>query len=496
MWLFGGGSAKLPATAGEVVASYEGKTAWSLHEGVLKLNGSAVSIFKMAVATAAGSNAMKRLRTLRHPCVLSFVDGVEGDDIFMVTERVTPLSEWIADNAPNEEGDAADAVHFEAAVAWGLRRVAHALAFIGTDCKLVHGSLSLNTVFVAANGDWKVGGLDLLSALEDGLPSALIRNNVEAQPRRYRAPEHAARKWRKGGRPWALDAWSLGVLIDDVWQLAGRAAQPPKAVATIVLRLKDEGRAGPPRRLNPKRVVDAPYLVRHPFVKCCLFLEEVALKSPEEIVCFLHDIFADPATIVAFPPAACTEKILPVLLDKLRAVLTSSGVDADPTAAAKTAGVATAMLAPALRVGRLLPPERFQSEVLPHVVALFKCSNRGVRKQLLQVRAFRRASRRTRALRAPRVDPLPPAIFLTAQNAASLRATRAPTFLSSFFLLFFCFFSSFFSFFHATPRCRTSSSPRSSKTWTLRLSTRTSSRTSSRASPTPRRSCASSRSKR
>ena len=402
MWLFGG--TKLPATAGDLVASYEGKTRWSLHEGVLKLDSSKVSIFKMATASELGTNAMKRLRALRHPCILSFIDGVEGDDIFMVTEPVVPLADWIAANAPGviNVSDAAEAgerdaaasaekaeAAFEAAVAWGIHRVAHALGFLGSDCHLIHGALSLDTVFVAANGDWKLGGFDVLSPVEDGMPSALVRNNVEVLPRRYRAPEHAARRWVKGAQPWALDAWCLGVLIDDVWQLAAQQGRggvaAPSAMAKIVAKLKDEGqRSGVPRRLNPKRVVDVPYFKRHSFVKCCVFLEEIALKSPEEILVWLRSIFAEEATLLRFPLKACTEKILPVLLDKLRAALSGASSEVAPSEIAKTAGIATAMVAPALRIGRLLPPERFQSEVVPHAVALFKCSNRGVRKQLLQ----------------------------------------------------------------------------------------------------------------
>ncbi len=59
-----------------------------------------------------------------------------------MTERVEPLTEWLA--AQEEE----DEKHRSASVCWGLHCVAKALAFINSDCKLIHGNVCRDSVFV------------------------------------------------------------------------------------------------------------------------------------------------------------------------------------------------------------------------------------------------------------------------------------------------------------------------------------------------------------
>jgi len=49
-------------------------------------------------------NAMRRLKMLRHPYVLRFVDGGETDDaLLMVTEAATPLRAWLAASRPDSD---------------------------------------------------------------------------------------------------------------------------------------------------------------------------------------------------------------------------------------------------------------------------------------------------------------------------------------------------------------------------------------------------------
>ncbi|CAN0170105.1 unnamed protein product, partial [Discosporangium mesarthrocarpum] len=51
-------------------------------------------------------------------------------------------------------------------VAWGLRCLCRALKFLHEDCKVAHCNLSLDSIFVTSGGDWKLGGLDLVSPLD------------------------------------------------------------------------------------------------------------------------------------------------------------------------------------------------------------------------------------------------------------------------------------------------------------------------------------------
>jgi SCY1-like protein 1 len=67
---------------------------------------------------AAARNALKRLKTLRHPGVLRYVDGVENDGtIFMVTEAVQPLPLASYSSARSSESHPAELI------AWGLHQL-------------------------------------------------------------------------------------------------------------------------------------------------------------------------------------------------------------------------------------------------------------------------------------------------------------------------------------------------------------------------------------
>ncbi len=119
-----------------------------------------------------------------------------------MTERVEPLVEWMA--ARGEE----DAAGTPAALCWGLHCITKALAFINSDCKLVHGNVCRDSVFVTKarrcvrvalccrvarcdaarllwlqSGDWVLGGFELLTAASTSpsdWPSAMFREHDPA----------------------------------------------------------------------------------------------------------------------------------------------------------------------------------------------------------------------------------------------------------------------------------------------------------------------------
>lgn len=64
-------------------------------------------------------NALRKLRTIRHPDVLKFLDAVETDStIYIMTERVRPLASAI------QERTSKPAQEKEDWLLWGLHRIA------------------------------------------------------------------------------------------------------------------------------------------------------------------------------------------------------------------------------------------------------------------------------------------------------------------------------------------------------------------------------------
>lgn len=95
--LVGTADAQFPYEIGEPVDAVS-ETIWSIHDGRAKADGSKVSVFVVDAKhaspeqLAAARNAIKRLRTLRHPSVLRYIASSEDSSrICMATEPVTPL---------------------------------------------------------------------------------------------------------------------------------------------------------------------------------------------------------------------------------------------------------------------------------------------------------------------------------------------------------------------------------------------------------------------
>ena len=112
--------------------------------------------------------AVKRLKTLRHPSVLTFLAECDSPtSVLLATELVTPLSEHlgeIVDRGPKRE-------YY---LAWGIFQVCRALAFLNNDAKLKHNNLNSASVFVTRAGDWKLAGLEYVCAADVQAPAKIL----------------------------------------------------------------------------------------------------------------------------------------------------------------------------------------------------------------------------------------------------------------------------------------------------------------------------------
>jgi SCY1-like protein 1 len=219
-------------------------------------------------------------------------DGGETDDaVVIVTEAAVPLTAWLAAHRSSPD--------FGPACVWGLFSLVTALAFVNGDCKLVHGSLSTDSVWVTRGGNWTLGGFELTSEAggEGGGPDRFLMDNDGGGPCPdvYKAPERAAREWGmlSGAPRSALDAYALGVLLLEVFlgparsptdvKAAVAAASPAQAALPVPLRALFARllAAAPRSRPTPEDVLRSEHF-KQPLVGCLLFLDELALKEPSE----------------------------------------------------------------------------------------------------------------------------------------------------------------------------------------------------------------------
>ncbi len=91
-----------------------------------------------------------------------------------------------------------------------------ALSFLNNDCNLIHGNLSLSSVFVNKAGDWKLGGLELVSTHKDS--ASVIRAHHDTMNPQYKPLElQKGANWGNidEAPSFALDAWMLGRIFKE-----------------------------------------------------------------------------------------------------------------------------------------------------------------------------------------------------------------------------------------------------------------------------------------
>lgn len=50
---------------------------------------------------------------------------------------------------------------------WGVYTVGSTLEFINKEASSVHGNIRSSAIFVSESGEWKVGGLEVLSCMKE-----------------------------------------------------------------------------------------------------------------------------------------------------------------------------------------------------------------------------------------------------------------------------------------------------------------------------------------
>ncbi|OIV90756.1 hypothetical protein TanjilG_15489 [Lupinus angustifolius] len=375
----GSGLKDLPYNIAEPYPSAWGS--WLHCRGTSKDDGSAVSIFSLSGSSAqdghlvAGRNGVKRLRTVRHPNILSFLHSAEIETydagtpkvtIYIVTEPVMPLSEKIKELGL--KGAQRDEYY-----AWGLHQIAKAVSFLNNDCKLVHGNVCLDSVVVTQTLDWKLHALDVLSEF-DGSNDAASGQMLQFAwlvGTQYKPVELAKSDWAaiKKSPPWSLDSWGMGCLIYELFSGTKLAKTEelrntvsiPKSLLPDYQRLLS---SMPSRRLNTSKLIENSEYFQNKLVDTIHFMEILSLKDSVEKDTFFRKL-----------PNLAEQLPRPIVLKKLLPLLASSLEFGSAAAPALTA---------LLKMGSWLSVDEFRAKVLPTIVKLFASNDRSIRVGLLQ----------------------------------------------------------------------------------------------------------------
>lgn len=290
----------------------------------------------------------------------------------MATEWAEPLSVWVRSHRND--------TNFTSSCLWGLYSLVSALQFINVDCKCIHAYLSIDTVWVTRGGNWVLACFELLtdaSGNSEVPDRQLTDNDGQLLETLYKAPERANREWGMvtAATRWALDSYSLGILIHEVFNGAITSAADVKAAATgskagaVPAKLQpfvQRCLSGNPRsRPQPSDILACDWF-KQPLVGALLFLDELALKEPKDKAKFFTAL---PKLLPSFPDVICKYRILPALMSALEFGAAGGG--------------GTVVLAPILDIGSRLPAAEYARDIIPCVVRLFGSNDRATRLQLL-----------------------------------------------------------------------------------------------------------------
>ncbi|GLI62075.1 hypothetical protein VaNZ11_004633 [Volvox africanus] len=346
---------------------------WTHFRGKSKDDNSPVSIFKISSANAndpilvCARNGVKRLKMLRHPNILAFKDSCETTEkgatvIMLVTEPVKPLKDVLKEL--ELEGQ-----HRDEYFAMGMLHATNAISFLNNDCKLIHGNICMTAVVVTSSLDWKLSGFDLLS--EHSLPpDHLLQNSSWMVDNKYKPAELARCEWEvvRQGPPWAVDAWGLGCLTQEVFSCTEMSSVENLRHTEVIppALLQDYQKllsSAPARRLNPSKVAQSRFL-NNRLVEVVAFMENIAVKDSVEKESFFRRL---PGVLPAIPAAVAVGKLLPLLASAL-----------------EFGGAPPLAVSSLMVIGGHLAGDEFNKRVVPCLSKLFASTDRGLRRSLLE----------------------------------------------------------------------------------------------------------------
>ncbi|KAK3170993.1 hypothetical protein OEA41_003077 [Lepraria neglecta] len=341
---------------------------WALHNGTKREDGSDCSIFAFDITAdrsrlPLARNAVRKMRTLRHPGVIRIYDTVETETyIYVATERVTPLA-WSA----RRKSLSAETSK------WGLFTIANTLSFINDEASSIHGNIRLSSVYISQSGEWRLGGFEVLSSMKDDDAMIYRHGSFTPESGGYTPPEIAKSGWDTIKRHplSAVDSYDFGILVFEVFNgcfitgdQIGQTKNVPPSMHQSYKRLLN---ANPKARLSVSHFRDQGRrnggFFETPLIRLSEGLESLGLKSDGEREDFLSEL---DEVSEDFPEEFFCVKVLPELLKSI-----------------EFGGGGPKVFASVMNIGKKLSEEDWESRLTPVVVRLFSNPDRAIRVCLL-----------------------------------------------------------------------------------------------------------------
>lgn len=323
-------------------------------------------------------NAVKKLRTLRYPYILKFIETVEHHgSLYLVVDHVIPLSEALATWKQKRN------TYISAWIAWGISHIANAIAFLHEQTQCVHGNVHPGSIFLSLSGEWLLGGMDLLSnpkendALVSRLGSALPTSST------YAPPELLSSGWSamsslpisstdsysfalvtiecfNGSIPRSMEHFAAGKIPPSLYVLLKKLTQPKPDMRMTMAEFVQAS-------LHPKG-----FLASNVFVEASMLLDSFRVSSEEDKAGILARLLEIQDQLA---PCFSEYKVLPALIETFRY---------KPTSQPAELVLSGKVILPAmLRIGNNMDTVAWNNVLREAVVGAFGSNDRGICMELL-----------------------------------------------------------------------------------------------------------------
>ncbi|EKG21439.1 hypothetical protein MPH_01237 [Macrophomina phaseolina MS6] len=341
---------------------------WTLHNGTKKEDGSKCSIFSFDITAnksrlPLAKNALRKLRTIRHPGVIKVLDTVETEAyIYIATERLNPLSWHTRRKALAEE-----------TIKWGLHNVAKTLKFLNGEASSVHGSVRVSSIFTSESGEWKLGGFDILSSVKEDDAVIYSFGSLVPDSNRYAPPEIAKGGWEviKNNPVTAIDAYGFGTVVFETFNGSFQGTDQLGQVKSVPPTMQQSYRRlinpSPKARSSVGQFLDqgqrAGGFFQTPLISLTEGIENLGLKGEyerDELLSQLEEVSDD------FPEEFFKMKVLPELLKSV-----------------EFGGGGPKVFSLVMKIASKLSDEEYDAQITPVIVRLFQSPDRAIRVCLL-----------------------------------------------------------------------------------------------------------------
>lgn len=176
--------------------------------------------------------------------------------------------------------------------------MAKTLKFINDEGSSVHGNIRASSIFTSESGEWKIGGLDILSSMKEDDAVIFTQGSLVPDIGRYSPPEVAKAGWEgvRSNPVHAIDAYDYGILVSESFNGGFSGSDQIGSTKNIPLQMQTSYKrlthAAPKMRLSVAHFLDqgsrSGAFFDTPLIELTEGIENLGLKSPSEKDAFLE----------------------------------------------------------------------------------------------------------------------------------------------------------------------------------------------------------------